>query len=91
MLKALRNASIFTPNNKSGVFTLGMTILSLAINENLADIYDESLSIDSAKLAKKINAIPNDDIRDCLRRMLKIAQYERLTFPEIEEMLFSIL
>ena len=59
MLKSLRNAQIYTPNNKSGVFTLGMTILSLAINENLSEIYDDSFLIDSSKLNKKINLVQN--------------------------------
>ena len=63
MLRSLRNAQAFIPTNKSGVFTLGMTILSISISENLLDIYEDLLIIDSAKLNKKINKIENDSIR----------------------------
>ena len=80
MLRSLRNAQAFIPTNKSGVFTLGMTILSISISEDLQDIYEDLLIIDSSKLSKKINRVENENIREILKKMLKIAPYERLTF-----------
>ena len=68
-------------NNKSGVFTLAISILHLLNLKPLTYLYDlDEMTIDFPSLNKLVDAVSDDDIRHILRKMVKPAAYERITF-----------
>jgi hypothetical protein len=81
MLKALKCTTHVVLNNKAGVFTLALSILHLINLKPINFLYDfEELAIDFTALNKLVDSISDDDIRHIIRKMVKPAAYERITF-----------
>lgn len=56
------------------------------------ELYDyEKCTVDMEMLATLIDQVTQREIKSVLRKMLKYHTYERITFTELEEMLFDIL
>jgi len=67
--------------NKLGVFTFGISLLELIELQSQHHIYDyENLTINYEELLKSIEKVADDDIRHILKKMVKVAPYERITF-----------
>ena len=78
--------------NKSGVFTLGMTILNMIYLTPMNRLYNfNTLTINTEDMNELINKIEDLDLQLILTKMLKYHSYERITFTELEEMLFDII
>ena len=81
MLKAMKCTTHIVLNNKAGVFTLALTILHLINLKPMNFLYDlEEMSIDYTTLNALVDSISDDDIRHIVRKMVKPAAYERITF-----------
>ena len=83
ILKVLKNHNPVPQGqyNKPAVFTLGMSILSTCLTEDLSHLYLDDLTIDAAALTAKLNKIENCEIKEVLGKMLKMAPYDRISFP----------
>lgn len=90
-LKALTTRNIYKQSNKSSVFTLGVTLLSVIHLRDMSHLYRRNLSMDTGKLSHYIDSIENKEIKNVLAKMCKLAHYDRISFPELEDMLFEIL
>ena len=67
--------------NKSAVFTLGMTILSLIYLESMNYLYNfNTFTVNLEEITTLIEKIEDRDLREILRKMLKHHSYERITF-----------
>lgn len=67
--------------NKSAVFTLGMTILSLIYLESMNYLYNfNTFTVNLEEITTLIEKIEDRDLREILRKMLKPHSYERITF-----------
>lgn len=78
--------------NKSAVFTLGMTILNMIYLTPMNRLYNfNNLTINTEDMNELINKIEDIDLQLILTKMLKYHSYERITFTELEEMLFDII
>ena len=92
MLKALKCTTPLALNNKSGVFTLGVTMLHLINLKPMNFLYDlDQMEIDFTGLNRLVQNVCDDEIRHILKKMMKVAPYERITFTELEDMLYGIL
>ena len=81
-----------TLTNKSAVFTLGMTILAMVHLSDLHYLYNFSTyTINVEEIGLLTGAIHDTDLRNILGKMLKFHSYERITFTELEEMLYEII
>ena len=70
-----------TITNKSAVFTLGMTILSMVHLSDLHDIYNfNTYTINNEEINELINMIYDEDLKKILVKMLRYHSYERITF-----------
>ena len=81
-----------TITNKSSVFTLGMTILSMIHLSDLSHVYNSlSYTIDNEEINGLVDVITDKDLKNVLKKMLKYHSYERITFTSLEEMLYEII
>lgn len=87
-LKAINSRSLYNLSNKAAVFTLGMSILSAMSLADLTYIYKDGNVVDLAEIKSLLEKIPTEEMRNVLSKMLKAAPYERISFPELEEMLY---
>jgi hypothetical protein len=68
-------------NNKSGVFTLGITFLHMLTLRDMSLLYNyNSHSIDQSQLNSLLEEVEDMDLQLILKKMLKIHTYERITF-----------
>jgi serine/threonine protein kinase len=78
--------------NKSGVFTLGMTLLHMLLLTPLTHLYDPlTYTLDYEELNDLLLRVKSADLREVLKKMLKQHSYDRITFTELEEMLFEVI
>lgn len=57
----------------------------------MTELYSDEMNIDIPQLNKRILRVESIQMRDIFIKMLKVAPYERISFTELEEMLYSIL
>ena len=78
--------------NKSAVFTLGMTILSMVHLSSLSHLYDfHVFSLNMEQVNRLVSEVRDRDLRHILGKMLKVHSYERIMFTELEEMLEEVV
>ncbi len=91
-MKSLKSCNFSQVSNKSSVFTLGITLLHILSLEPMTELYDyENCTINIELLNQLIDKISQQEMRVVLSKMLKFHTYERITFTELEEMLYNVL
>lgn len=78
--------------NKSGVFTLGISLLNMVHLRPMHHLYNyESYTINIELMNDEIHKIKDHTLQKILIKMLKVQTYERITFAELEDMLFEYI
>ena len=78
--------------NKSAVFTLAVTVLTMLYLTPMTHLYNlDNYTINFEELREYLTSIEDSDIREVLSKMLKSHSYERITFTELEEMLYEMI
>jgi len=81
-----------TLTNKSAVFTLGMTLLSMIHLTSLNHLYNlKNSTLDYEEVCTLVSEVQDQDVQVILQKMLKWHSYERIVFTELEEMLFEMI
>ena len=70
--------------NKSGVFTLGISLLNMVHLRPMHHLYNyESYTINIELMNDEIHKIKDYTLQKILIKMLKVQTYERITFAEL--------
>jgi hypothetical protein len=78
--------------NKSGVFTLGITLLHMIHLKDMSHLYNfNAFTINFDMLVEEVRKITDINLQNIVKKMLKPQSYDRISFTELEEMLFEIL
>ena len=70
--------------NKSGVFTLGITLLHMIHLRNMHHLYNfHSHTINFELLSEEIKMIDDANLRNIVKKMVKPQSYDRISFTEL--------
>lgn len=76
-----KQQSLIGLTNKSGVFTLGISLLSMIHLRNMYHLYNyDTYTINLELMHEEINKVKHHMLQKILVKMLKIQTYERISF-----------